>query len=118
MTDCQRPISSAGNQKISRHTAPNTIKFAIFQAHHPSSGKNKMNIEDRPISNGWHWTYGWLRRREEDRPYGYCYEDGDGDLIYTNNPRHRDKVYLECRQDAKTGEKYVCFASVSLSRDK
>lgn len=77
-----------------------------------------MNIEDRPISNGWHWTYGWLRRREEDRPYGYCYEDGDGDLIYTNNPRHRDKVYLECRQDAKTGEKYICFASVSLSRDK
>jgi hypothetical protein len=90
----------------------------MFQAHLPNSGKDKMDMEDEPISNGWHWTYGWLRRREEDQPYGYCYEDGDGDLIFTNNPRHRDRVYLECRQDLATGEKYICFASVTLSRDK
>lgn len=68
---------------------------------------------DKVISRGWHYTYGWLRRREEDQAYGFCYEDGDGDLVYTANPRHRDKVYLECREDAKTGERYLCFSTTN-----
>ena len=68
-------------------------------------------MTDKVISHGWHYAYGWLRRREEDRPYGFCYEDGDGDLVYTANPRHRDTVYLECREDAKTGERYLCFST-------
>lgn len=68
-------------------------------------------MTDKVISHGWHWTYGWLRRREEDRPYGFCYEDGDGDMVYTASPMHRDRLYLECREDEKTGERYLCFGT-------
>lgn len=77
-----------------------------------------QKTNDTVISTGWHWTYGWLRRREEDKPYGFCYEDGDGDLVYTPSPIHRDKVYLECRQDAETGEKYLCFGKRPAFRPK
>lgn len=77
-----------------------------------------QKTNDTVISTGWHWTYGWLRRREEDKPYGFCYEDGDGDLIYTPSPIHRDKLYLECRQDTETGEKYLCFGKRPTFRPK
>lgn len=64
---------------------------------------------DRLVSKGWHYTYGWLRRPDEDHAYGFCYEDGDGDLIYTANPIHQKRVFLECREDAKTKERYLCI---------
>lgn len=72
---------------------------------------------DEIVSTGWHWSYGWLRRPEEDQPFGFCYEDGDGDLIYTPVPPHRQKVYLACRIDSKTGERYVCLHPAPKSLD-
>ena len=64
-------------------------------------------MEDEILSTGWHWSYGWLRRPEEDRPFGFCYEDGDGDLIYSIAPPHRKQLYLACCRDRVSGEKYL-----------
>jgi hypothetical protein len=95
-----------------------TTSMSEHRTTSPLVGSNKdqpmrNKTSDKVVSRGWHYTYGWLRRREEDRPYGFCYEDGDGDLIYTPNPRHRDKIYLECREDNKTGERYLCFSTTN-----
>ena len=108
-----RRSCSVGNQKRPRRIARNIIVFATSSDQPQSTvdQKREAQMQDKLISHGWHFTYGWLRRREEDRSYGFCYEDGDGDLVYTPNPRHRDRVYLECRQDAETGEKYLCFGN-------
>ena len=57
-----------------------------------------------------------LRLPERCQPYWdasgvpFCYEDGDGDLIYSPNPFHRDKMYLLCKEDSETGERYLCMA--------
>ncbi len=107
------PISFAGNQKRLRLTVLNTTVSAmspVLPLSFVRLGK-VVPMKDKVISRGWHWTYGWLRRKDEDRAYGFCYEEADGDLIYTANPRHRDKVYLECREDSKTGERYLCFST-------
>lgn len=63
--------------------------------------------QDKYIKSGWHWSFGWLRRPELDAPYGYCYEDGDGDLIYSGRADHRLVCYLDCYEDAASGEKYI-----------
>jgi hypothetical protein len=63
------------------------------------------------ICSGWHWSFGWLRRSELDEEYGYCYEDGDGDLVYTKEKRHSKSVYLDCWQDT-TGEKYLTLSKI------
>lgn len=62
---------------------------------------------DEFIKSGWHWSFGWLRRSELDTNDGYCYEDGDGDLIYTPRRDHHLICYLDCWQDQKTGERYL-----------
>ena len=69
-------------------------------------------IEDHKyICSGWHWSFGWLRRPELDEHYGYCYEDGDGDLIYSPKKRHSKSVYLDCFEDT-TGERYLTFSKI------
>lgn len=70
-------------------------------------------MEDVLISKGWHWSYGWLRRPDEDNEDGYCYEDGDGDLIYTMRRDHHTACYLECYQDVFTGERYLTLSQDS-----
>jgi hypothetical protein len=67
-------------------------------------------VDDRIISTGWHYSYGWLRRPELDDNVWYCYEDGDGDLYMTDNPYFKKRLKLDCRFDSETGEKYLCFS--------
>ena len=56
------------------------------------------------ISNGWHWSYGWLRRPENDDHQGYCYERPDGRLVFSLRRDHRLLCRLECRLDRTTGK--------------
>ena len=70
-------------------------------------------VKDRLISSGWHWSYGWLRRSDMDDENGYCYEEPDGDLVYTARRDHRTACYLECRHDERTGENYLCLSEGS-----
>jgi len=77
--------------------------------------RNRVSYSnDKFISQGWHYTYGYLRRKEMDNHYGYCYEEPGGDLIYSNNPAHHNMAIFNCYQDKKTGEKYVSFAKVRV----
>lgn len=62
---------------------------------------------DAFVSEGWHWTYGILRRPDQDQPYGYCYEMPDGDLVYTPRVHHHKQAHFTCLQDGKTNEKYL-----------
>lgn len=64
---------------------------------------------DKRISVGWHWTYGYLRRPEMDEIFGYAYEDPDGDMVYIDDMSASKRVMFECREDARTGERYVCL---------
>lgn len=66
-------------------------------------------MPDKLLKSGWHWQFGWLRRPEEDCEYGYCYEAPDGDLVYSSRMDHRIALYLDCREDTFTGEKYLCL---------
>lgn len=50
--------------------------------------------EDKIIKIVWHWQIGWLRRPEMDDENGYCYEEPDGDLVYTRDNRHKKVVRL------------------------
>jgi hypothetical protein len=68
-------------------------------------------IEDRLISSGWHWSYGILRRIELDAPYGYCYEMPDGDQVFCKGHGRKHAAYFQCREDADTGEHYLCLAT-------
>jgi hypothetical protein len=69
--------------------------------------------EDPLISRGWHWTYGWLRMPTLDNAYnGYVYEDGDGSIMVFHQARFKKAVYLECRKDLLTGERYICVSHV------
>jgi hypothetical protein len=69
-------------------------------------------MEDKLICSGWHFTFGWLRRPEMDLDGHYAYEDGDGDLYYSLDPRHKHVMYLDCLEDADTGEKYLCVSKI------
>jgi len=64
---------------------------------------------DRLISTGWHWSYGWLRRPDMDDENGFCYEEPDGDLVYSARREHRWACFLQCREDFVTGEQYLCL---------
>lgn len=68
---------------------------------------------DEVVSTGWHWTYGWLRMPGLDEAYGgYAYEDGDGDIMIFKERRYKKAVYLECRIDMDTGQKYICVSHI------
>lgn len=78
-------------------------------------------MTDKLISMGWHWTYGVLRTPEHDavmetkpgkEELCYCYEAPDGDKIYTPYAWHKNRAHMVCKQDAKTGEKYISFSKI------
>jgi hypothetical protein len=79
-------------------------------------------MRDRLIKSGWHWSFGWLRRPELDDENGYCFEDGEGDLIFSPRKDHHLVCYLNCYEDAKTKEKYLTMnqepIAASAIRDK
>jgi hypothetical protein len=68
-------------------------------------------MTDKLIKSGFHWSFGWMRKKSEDCEHGYAYEHPDGDLIWTPRMDHKLIAYLDCFQDAETGEKYVAFSS-------
>lgn len=77
----------------------------------------KKAMNDEAIAHGWHHTFGWLRRTELDTAFdGFVYEDGDGDLIISQDPRHALEAYLDCWEDAATGEKYLTFSKLPRTR--
>ena len=71
---------------------------------------------DKLISTGWHYTYGWLRRPEMDGGNGYCYEEPDGDLVYSSYRQHKSMVRLECYEEKHTGYKYTIFADIKVKK--
>jgi hypothetical protein len=71
-------------------------------------GGEKMS--DQLLKSGFHWSFGWLRRTELDDENGYCYEECDGDLLYTSRPDHKTMCHLDCFRDSKTGETYLVFS--------
>lgn len=65
-------------------------------------------MTDQVERHGWHWSFGWLRRPELDTKNSYCYEEPDGDLVYSSRPEHCRSMYLDGRVDEKSGETYLC----------
>ena len=66
-------------------------------------------MTDEYVKSGWHWQFGWLRREDQDCEHGYCYEEPDGNLVWSPRMDHRKVVYLDCMLDKATGEKYLCL---------
>lgn len=66
-------------------------------------------VKDKIVGGGWHWSFGWLRRPEKDCAYGFCYEEPEGDLIFSNRKDHKHIAYLDKWQDGETGEYYCAF---------
>lgn len=65
---------------------------------------------DRLLSIGWHWNYGFLRRSDMDNRdgfCGFCYEHPDGDMIYTERGDHESICFFNEWLDAETNEKYL-----------
>ena len=67
-------------------------------------------VKDKVIRSGWHWQFGWLRRRDRDNDDGYCYEEPDGDLLYFRDCENKNMVYLDQRLDPRTGSPYLCLS--------
>ena len=74
--------------------------------------------EDLLVSEGWHWSFGWLRRPELDTmtPNGdpldeehYCYETPEGDLVFSPFKHHKKKLRLGLYVETDTGERYVAM---------
>jgi hypothetical protein len=70
---------------------------------------------DRFIKSGWHWSFGWLRRPELDDENGYCFEDGEGDLIFSPRKDHHLVCYLDCYEDSTTRERYLTMNQDSIA---
>ena len=74
--------------------------------------------DDTLISTGWHWQYGWMRRSELDNEDGYCYEEPDGNLVFTPLLRHRKALRLSCWFDAELGENYLVLSHAPCKASK
>lgn len=74
--------------------------------------------DDRLVSTGWHWQYGWLRRPELDDDNGYCYEEPDGSHVFTPLLRHRRAMRLACWFDQELNENYLCISHVPCKASK
>jgi hypothetical protein len=70
---------------------------------------------DTFVKSGWHWQFGLLRRKDQDCEHGYCYEEPDGDLIFSGRSDHKKIMFLDCYKDSDTGEKYLCFNKLPVS---
>lgn len=68
------------------------------------------------LRQGWHDTFGWLRRRDEDHPYGFCYEKPDGELLYSGDPLHRDRALVALIKD-DSGKAYITFCYTAEYRN-
>lgn len=68
------------------------------------------------VMSGWHWRFGWLRRPELDSTVGFCYEEPDGDLIFTPRKDHFRVCYLDVWRD-EHGKKYLAFNKSSLNEN-
>jgi hypothetical protein len=62
---------------------------------------------DEWISHGWHWSYGFLRRRDLDDERGFCYEEPDGDFMWSKRREHHTAMFLEQWRDRETGKTYL-----------
>ena len=74
--------------------------------------------DDTLISSGWHWQYGWMRRPELDDNNGYCYEEPDGNLVFTPLLRHRKAMRLACWFDHELQENYLVISHVPCAASK
>lgn len=72
-------------------------------------------MRDRLICTGFHYTFGLLRRPELDDENGFCYEEPDGDLLYTSEPHREKAALMNCWEDWHTGERYLTFSGVPRS---
>jgi hypothetical protein len=70
-------------------------------------------VTDKIINAIWHWQAGWLRRPEMDNEHGYCYEEPDGDLVYTSNPKHKKHLRL-CVWLTPEGEFYLSVSKAPM----
>lgn len=68
-------------------------------------------MTDKLISIVWHWQVGMLRRPEMDDENGFCYEEADGDLIFTKDPRYGRHMRLSLWQTPE-GERYTTLSKV------
>jgi hypothetical protein len=66
-------------------------------------------VTDELIGVYWHWQVGILRRPDMDDANGYCYEEPDGDLLYTPYRRHEKAMRL-CLWRASDGERYTTLS--------
>jgi hypothetical protein len=71
---------------------------------------------DKYVKSGFHWTFGWMRRADQDCEYGYAYEHPDGEIIWTGRKDHKIMAYLDCMRDEASGELYVTFSAMNSSR--
>jgi len=58
------------------------------------------------LSKASYHTFGWLKRPEYDSDAGYAYEMPNGDLLFTDDPRHQYGLTLEIWMDKASGEKF------------
>jgi hypothetical protein len=72
-------------------------------------------MKDKLIDIVWHWQVGWLRRPEMDGPEGSCYEEPEGDLVYTTDPRHRKNLRL-CIWEEADGFRYTSLSKAPMPK--
>jgi len=75
-------------------------------------------MTDKLISTGWHYQYGWMRRPELDDANGYCYEEPDGSLVFSQHLRHRKALRLACMFDVEAQENYLTISHVPCGASK
>lgn len=73
--------------------------------------------EDKLIGTVWHWNLGWLRRPEMDDENGYCYEEPDGDLVFTTCRLHKKNLRL-CLWETPDGERYTSISKAPMSKPR
>jgi hypothetical protein len=71
---------------------------------------------DKYVKSGFHWTFGWMRRKDQDCEHGYAYEHPDGEIIWSGRPDHKIMAYLDCLQDKVSAEMYVTFSDKISSK--
>ena len=98
---------AAGRNTIATFSDPASVSGSNVISGESSVPNNDQKADKR-ISVGWHWTYGWLRRPECDEPFGYAYEEPDGDMVFISDVTAKKRVMLQCCED-QTGERYICL---------
>ncbi len=94
---------------VRAHELVNRHYRRTFDITEPGARAMPSDATDRLVFTGWHWSFGWLRRPELDEDeIGYCYEDGDGTLYFTDRPAHKRALLLDC-WETKDGERYLAF---------